>query len=126
MERLHKISRHSSHKVSSTPLLEGKVLAINEDVPDPINSYQSLVALLNPSHIDLMLVGSPWCVECNRRNGHHAIVIYCEDPDTSPRRKPWYIIYRGYRIFSRVERVILARSPGNYLAYFPVQGFFPE
>jgi hypothetical protein len=87
MSRLHEISRHSSHKVSTTLSLDGKVLAINKDVLDPINSYQSLVALLDRSHIVLMLVGSAWCVRCIRRNSDHATVIYCEDPDTSTSRK---------------------------------------
>ncbi|KAF2796656.1 hypothetical protein K505DRAFT_157916 [Melanomma pulvis-pyrius CBS 109.77] len=56
--RLHKIARHSSHKTSTTSSLEGKVPAINEDVPDPVNSYTSLVVLHNRSRIVLMLVGS--------------------------------------------------------------------
>jgi hypothetical protein len=86
--RLHKISRHSSHKISTTLSLEGKVLAIKKDVLDLINSYQGRVALLDRSHIVLVLVGSPWCVRCIRRNSDHAIVIYCEDLDTSARRKP--------------------------------------
>jgi hypothetical protein len=86
--RQHKISRHNSHKVSTTLLLEGEVLAINKHVPDPINSSQGLVALLDRSHIVLMLVGSPWYVRCVRRNSDHAIVIYCEDLDRSTRRKP--------------------------------------
>jgi hypothetical protein len=87
MARLHKISRHSSYKVSTTFSLEGKVLAINKDVLNPINSHQGLVALLDRSHIVLMLVGSPWYVRCVRRNSDHAIVIYCADPDISTRRK---------------------------------------
>jgi hypothetical protein len=84
MARLHEISLHRSYKVSTTLSLEGKVLAINKDVPDLVNSYQSLVALLDRSRIVLM---SPWRVRSVRRNGDHTIVIYHEDPDTSARRK---------------------------------------
>jgi 23S rRNA A2030 N6-methylase RlmJ len=74
MARLHKISRHSSHKVSTTLSLEGKVLAIKKNVLNLINSYLGFVALLDRSYIVLMLVGSPWYVRCVRRNSDHAIV----------------------------------------------------
>jgi hypothetical protein len=59
MARLDKTPRHSSHKVNTTLSLEVKVLAINKEIPDLVNSYQSLVALLDRSHIILMLVNSP-------------------------------------------------------------------
>jgi hypothetical protein len=87
MARLDKISCHTSHKVSTTLSLEVKALTINKDIPDPVNSYQSLVALLDRSHIVLMLVSSPWCVRCIRRNRDYAIVIYCKNLDTNARRK---------------------------------------
>jgi hypothetical protein len=67
---------YSSYKARTTLLLEGKVLAISKDVPNPVNSYTSLAVLLNRCRIVRMLAGS-LCVSVRiRRNGDHATVIY--------------------------------------------------
>lgn len=58
MARLYEIPRNSSHKASTPSSLKGKVLAISENVPDPVDTSKSLVVLLNRSFIVLMLVGS--------------------------------------------------------------------